>query len=112
MLYDSLKITHQCHGFKTILFKLIPNASSIGTYEIVGNAFIRQEKMIRIWRQTCFKNNGYDCILAVCLIQVICNLFGVLHDEAFWSKPYEFHPERFLTEEGKIIPVDHPNRQR
>ena len=29
------------------------------------------------------------------------------HKEAFWGDPYEFRPERFLDEDGSMLPPDH-----
>ncbi|XP_060593028.1 cytochrome P450 2D20-like isoform X3 [Ruditapes philippinarum] len=40
--------------------------------------------------------------------QIFSNLFGIHHDERFWTDPWTFQPERFLTQEGKLIADDHP----
>lgn len=41
--------------------------------------------------------------------EIFSNLFGMHHDERFWTDPWEFQPKRFLTKEGTLIPEDHPN---
>ena len=33
------------------------------------------------------------------------------HDEKFWNDPWVFRPERFLNEDGSLLPNDHPNRK-
>lgn len=33
---------------------------------------------------------------------IVFNLWGVNHDERHWSRPYEFTPERFLDQDGKL----------
>ncbi|CAH1779749.1 unnamed protein product, partial [Owenia fusiformis] len=38
--------------------------------------------------------------------QVWVNLFGVHHDERYFADPWAFKPERFLDENGDVIPVD------
>ena len=43
---------------------------------------------------------------------VMLNLWGLHHDEELWDEPFTFKPERFLDEEGKLVPADHPNRRR
>ena len=43
---------------------------------------------------------------------IAVNLFSCLHDEAYWPEPYEFKPERFLDEDGKLVAADHVNRRR
>lgn len=40
---------------------------------------------------------------------IFSNLFGINHDERFWDDPWSYKPERFLTENGQLIPDDHPN---
>ncbi|XP_057300618.1 steroid 17-alpha-hydroxylase/17,20 lyase-like isoform X2 [Hydractinia symbiolongicarpus] len=39
--------------------------------------------------------------------QVIFNGYALHRDERQWEKPWEFHPERFLNEEGKLLPPGH-----
>ncbi|XP_071956503.1 cytochrome P450 2U1-like [Antedon mediterranea] len=34
---------------------------------------------------------------------IVANLWAVHHDEAIWKKPYDFVPERFLDENGRIL---------
>nr|AEW43452.1 cytochrome P450 [Solen grandis] len=41
--------------------------------------------------------------------EIFSNLFGLNHDERFWEQPWEFMPERFLTDDGKLISDDHDN---
>ena len=38
-------------------------------------------------------------------------LGAVHHDEQFWGDPWVFRPERFLAEDGSLVPPDHPNRK-
>ena len=33
------------------------------------------------------------------------------HDEKFWHDPWVFRPERFLNEDGTLMPPDHPHRK-
>ena len=33
------------------------------------------------------------------------------HDEKFWNDPWVFRPERFLDENGSLLPNDHPHRK-
>ncbi|KAK3593988.1 hypothetical protein CHS0354_040729 [Potamilus streckersoni] len=39
---------------------------------------------------------------------IIPNLWGVHHDDDTWGDPWNYRPERFLDENGKLIPEDHP----
>ena len=32
------------------------------------------------------------------------NFYGMHHDEDFWDEPFAFKPERFIDEEGKLVP--------
>ena len=34
------------------------------------------------------------------------------HDERHWNDPWRFEPERFLGEDGCVLPPDHPDRRR
>lgn len=34
---------------------------------------------------------------------VLFNLFSVHMDEKYWEKPFEFRPERFLTDDGNLL---------
>ncbi|CAH1784639.1 unnamed protein product [Owenia fusiformis] len=38
--------------------------------------------------------------------QVWPNLFGLHHDERYYPEPWAFKPERFLDNNGEVIPVD------
>ena len=43
---------------------------------------------------------------------IVLPLFSRLnHDETYWKNPSKFQPERFLEDEGLLIPQDHPNRR-
>ncbi len=42
---------------------------------------------------------------------VVINLWTLHHDETFWHDPDVFRPERFLDEDGQLLPPDHPNRK-
>ncbi|XP_060063804.1 vitamin D(3) 25-hydroxylase-like [Ylistrum balloti] len=35
------------------------------------------------------------------------NLYGAHHDEELWNDPWEFRPERYLTDNGTLVPKDH-----
>ncbi|ELU14132.1 hypothetical protein CAPTEDRAFT_121260 [Capitella teleta] len=41
---------------------------------------------------------------------VLLNLYHMHHDEDFWENPFEFQPERFLSDDGGLISASHPNR--
>ncbi|WAR06095.1 ARMP4-like protein [Mya arenaria] len=40
--------------------------------------------------------------------EIFSNLFGIHHDERFWTDPWTYNPERFLTATGQLVPSDHP----
>ena len=42
---------------------------------------------------------------------VLTNLFALHHDEELWEDPWKFTPERFLDDQGQLLPPDHKNRQ-
>ena len=43
---------------------------------------------------------------------VIMPFYSALHyNEKFWGDPEVFRPERFLYDNGKLLPADHPNRK-
>ena len=49
----------------------------------------------------------------ICLpFQIMSNLFGIHHDERFWDRPWDFLPERFLSENGTLLPEDHSVMQK
>ena len=56
-------------------------------------------------------NMCMSCI-AFSLTQVWANIWDLHHNEEYWTDPYEFVPERFLDEEGELVPSDHINRKR
>lgn len=37
--------------------------------------------------------------------------FEMHHDETFWGDPFTFRPERFIAEDGSLIPGDHHLRK-
>ncbi len=39
------------------------------------------------------------------------NIWTLHHDEEFWGDPDVIRPERFLDDDGKLLPPDHPNRK-
>ena len=43
---------------------------------------------------------------------VICLVSALHHDESFWGDPKTFRPERFLDDNGDIIPAEDPRRKR
>lgn len=56
-----------------------------------------------------------DVILDGYLIEknsgIFPNIWGIHHDETVWGDPWEFRPERFLTEDGQLLPEDHKLRR-
>ncbi|XP_060579487.1 cytochrome P450 1A1-like [Ruditapes philippinarum] len=38
---------------------------------------------------------------------IIANIWYINHDEATWGDPWNFRPERFLDEQGNLLPRDH-----
>ncbi|KAK3590653.1 hypothetical protein CHS0354_007149 [Potamilus streckersoni] len=40
------------------------------------------------------------------------NLWAIHHDERTWEAPWVFRPERFLQDNGSIVPADHELRKR
>lgn len=43
---------------------------------------------------------------------IYINLWALHHDETFWENPWKFSPGRFLDNEGKLVPPQHPSRKR
>ncbi len=39
------------------------------------------------------------------------NIWTLHHDEEFWGDPDVIRPERFLDDDGQLVPPDHPNRK-
>ena len=44
-------------------------------------------------------------------IMIGTNIWGLHHDPDFWADPESFIPERFLDDDGNMVPADHPNRK-
>ncbi len=42
---------------------------------------------------------------------MLLNYWALHHEASFWSDPDAFRPERFLDEDGQLVPPDHPNRK-
>ncbi len=42
---------------------------------------------------------------------MIINTWALHHDESFWKDPAVIRPERFLDDNGELLPPDHPNRK-
>ena len=40
------------------------------------------------------------------------NVLNLQHDTRYWDHPWKFKPERFLDENGEIVPQNHLNRKR
>lgn len=45
-------------------------------------------------------------------LQVWCNVWSMHHDERYFSRPWEFLPQRYLDDQGNPLPADHPNKVR
>ncbi|XP_061190691.1 steroid 17-alpha-hydroxylase/17,20 lyase-like [Saccostrea echinata] len=43
---------------------------------------------------------------------VVCNFWTALHNEKEWKDPFTFKPERFLQEDGSLLPSTDPARKR
>ena len=42
---------------------------------------------------------------------ILPNVWSLHHDEKFWGDPWQFRPERFLDDQGMLLPADHDNRK-
>ena len=47
---------------------------------------------------------GVDLPKGTC---ILTNLWALHHDKGFWGDPWEFRPERFLNDQGQLLPADH-----
>ena len=54
-------------------------------------------------------NEQNNCLL---FHQVWTDLFSLHHDPRLWKDPWKFVPDRFLDENGELVPVDHPLRKQ
>ncbi len=52
---------------------------------------------------------GYGFVPEGTLIMI--NTWALHHDRSFWKDPEVIRPERFLDEDGQLLPPDHPNRK-
>ena len=43
---------------------------------------------------------------------VFINAWAIHHDRDFWDEPFGYKPERFLDDDGLLLPPDHPRRRR
>ena len=43
--------------------------------------------------------------------ELFVNFWSIHHDKEFWGDPETFRPERFLDEDGDLVPPDHPKRR-
>ena len=43
--------------------------------------------------------------------QVLINMWAAHHDKEFWNDPWVYRPERFLDEEGLLLPPEHDVRK-
>ncbi|KAL3870439.1 hypothetical protein ACJMK2_038507 [Sinanodonta woodiana] len=42
---------------------------------------------------------------------ILINIWTIHHDPAIWGDPWTFRPERFLDENGELLPAEHTLRQ-
>ena len=42
---------------------------------------------------------------------ILPNVWSLHHDDKFWGDPWQFRPERFLDDQGMVLPADHGNRK-
>ncbi len=52
---------------------------------------------------------GYGVIPKGAIMMI--NTWALHHDEFFWKDPEVIRPDRFLDEDGELLPADHPNRK-
>ena len=45
-------------------------------------------------------------------LQVLGNAWAAHHDARFWDEPWEYRPERFLDDQGELLPADHVTRKK
>ncbi|XP_046568949.1 cytochrome P450 2D14-like isoform X1 [Haliotis rubra] len=43
---------------------------------------------------------------------LLSNFWSMAHNEKVWDSPWVFRPQRFLDDQGNLLPPDHPVRQR
>lgn len=43
--------------------------------------------------------------------RIMINTWTLHHDKSFWGDPEKFRPERFLDDNGELLPPDHPERK-
>ncbi|XP_046571274.1 cytochrome P450 2U1-like [Haliotis rubra] len=43
---------------------------------------------------------------------VLFSMWSIHHDENFWERPFEYIPERFLDQNGDLLPSSHEKRRR
>ena len=51
-------------------------------------------------------NNTYEHF------QIIANIWYIHHDPKIWGDPWNFRPERFLNEDGQLLPREHIYRRK
>ncbi len=44
--------------------------------------------------------------------QIWVNAYNLHSDATYWEKPQKFNPNRFLDQNGEVVPPDHINRKR
>jgi cytochrome P450 len=44
--------------------------------------------------------------------QVFANVWYVHHDKEIWGDPWVFRPERFLSDNGDLVVIEHKFRRR